>query len=103
MAPSGISDAFVSGGFCLVIAFYGMQYLPIDYNGLLSLFWGLILMMVEAYFTVGVFAVTGLVVFTIGSLFLHVINPNHHGHVAWVAIISSGSFNILLLTFFLKW
>ncbi len=60
----------VVGVVSLLLALYAFQLLPINYAGLALLVAGILFLIVEAFFTSGVLAVTGMAAFVVGSLFL---------------------------------
>lgn len=61
----------VVGGICLILAFYSFQTLPVNYAGILLIFLGIILFILEMKVTsFGMLTVGGLISLTLGSLML---------------------------------
>lgn len=68
--PGGIFPG-VAGAFCLVLAAYALQMLPINYAGLLLIAMGILLFLAEVKVTsYGLLTVGGLISLTVGSLML---------------------------------
>ena len=61
----------VTGGICLILAFYAFQTLPVNYAGLLLIILAIILFILEVkIISHGVLTIGGIVAMTIGSLML---------------------------------
>lgn len=61
----------VTGGICLILAFYAFQTLPVNYAGLLLIILAIILFVLETQIVShGALAIGGLIAFTIGSIML---------------------------------
>jgi membrane-bound serine protease (ClpP class) len=61
----------VAGGICLLLAFFSLQVLPVNYAGLLLIGFGLLLLMLEVKVTsFGVLAIGGVTSLLFGSLIL---------------------------------
>ncbi|MFC1555317.1 nodulation protein NfeD [candidate division KSB1 bacterium] len=87
----------VVGGICLILAFYAMQTLPVNYAGLLLILVGVILFILEVKITsYGLLSIGGVVSLTIGSIMLF-DSPLAFMRVSWkvivpVVILTSGFF-----------
>lgn len=67
----GVGFAGIGGAICLILAFYSLHILPVNYAGVALILLGLILFVAEAFTpTFGVLAGGGLISFIIGSLLL---------------------------------
>lgn len=61
----------VIGGICLILAFYAMHTLPINYAGLALIIFGIILLLLEIKVTsYGMLAIGGIISLLLGSFFL---------------------------------
>ena len=61
----------VAGGICLLLAFFALQVLPVSYTGMLLIFLGIVLLILEIKVTsFGVLAVGGVAALFFGSLML---------------------------------
>jgi membrane-bound serine protease (ClpP class) len=61
----------LTGGICLLLALTAFQVLPINYTGLLLIFFGIGLLVAELFLpSFGILGVSGIVSFVLGSLFL---------------------------------
>ena len=97
----GIGVAGSIGAISLFIGLYALQMLPLNYAGLGLLFLGIAFLVVEAMIpSFGVFGLSGLVAFVIGSIFL-IDTEQSQFRVSWQLIlpvaISSGLFFVFLL------
>ena len=69
-SPGAIVPGVV-GGLCLLLAFFAFQILPVNYVGLLLIFFGLVLLVLELIVTsFGILATGGIVAMVLGGLML---------------------------------
>lgn len=67
----GIGLGAVAGSICLILAFFGLQNLPINLAGLFLIIIGIILLVLEAFATShGILAIGGIAALTFGSFML---------------------------------
>ncbi|MDI6850547.1 MAG: nodulation protein NfeD [bacterium] len=100
----------VFGSICLILAFYSLQTLPVNYAGLALIVLSIILFVLEAFIqSHGILAVGGIVSFVLGSLMLFKGGPMFQVSKSLIVSISviSAVFFIWLIskgvkTFFLK-
>ena len=86
----------VAGAICLIIAFYALQTLPINYAGLLLIILGVGLFIAEAFITShGVLGVGGALAMAIGSIML-VESPAPYLRISWSVIIPVVALSALL-------
>ena len=96
----------VFGGISLLLAFYALQALPLDYAGVGLLLLGIALMVGEAFVPgIGVLGIGGVIAFTIGSVLL--FDTESEGFtLSWAVIgtvtATSAAFFMLLLAAALK-
>jgi membrane-bound serine protease (ClpP class) len=84
--PGGIFPG-VAGAICLILAFYALQTLPINYAGLLLIMLGIGLFIAEAFTpTYGVLGVGGAVSMILGSIML-IDSPAPALQISWAVII----------------
>jgi membrane-bound serine protease (ClpP class) len=84
--PGGIFPG-VAGAICLILAFYALQTLPINYAGLLLIILGVGLFIAEAFVASGgVLGVGGAIAMIIGSLML-IESPAPYLRISWAVII----------------
>jgi membrane-bound serine protease (ClpP class) len=77
----------VAGAICLILAFYALQTLPINYAGLMLIVLGIALFILEAFITShGVLGVGGTVAMLLGSMML-IDSPVPALRISWVVII----------------
>jgi membrane-bound serine protease (ClpP class) len=77
----------VAGAICLILAFYALQTLPINYAGLLLIMLGIGLFIAEAFTpTYGVLGVGGAVSMILGSIML-IDSPAPALQISWAVII----------------
>jgi membrane-bound serine protease (ClpP class) len=70
-AHPGVIFPGVAGGICLLLALASFEVLPVNITGLLLIFFGLALLITEAFVTsYGILGLGGVTAFVIGSLFL---------------------------------
>jgi len=61
----------VTGGICLILAFYSMQTLPVSYAGVLLIFLSIVFFIAEVFTaSYGILSIGGVIALTIGSLML---------------------------------
>ena len=95
----GIGLGAVGGGICLILAFFGLQNLPISMAGLLLILLGVILFVLEVFAsTHGIAAIGGLIALTMGS-FMLVDSATPFMTISWSLIISIVSFTGLFILF----
>jgi membrane-bound serine protease (ClpP class) len=84
----------VAGAICLILAFYALQTLPINYAGLMLIVLAIALFIAEAFVTShGVLGVGGTIAMVLGSLMLVEV-PSLR--ISWVVIIPVVAFSALL-------
>jgi len=89
----------VIGGICLLLAFYALGTLPLNFAGLALIGFGLLLFGLEPFLTAhGILAAGGAVAFVIGSLLL--INAQDAPFLQ-VSVVAIGSVTAVLVLFFL--
>ena len=77
----------VAGAICLILAFYALQTLPINYAGLLLIILGIALFIAEAFITShGVLGIGGTISMLLGSMML-IDSPIPALRVSWAVII----------------
>lgn len=87
-SPGGIVPGVV-GGLCLLLAFFALQILPVNYVGLLLIVFGLVLLALEAVTaTFGVLAAGGVVSMLFGLVML-VDSPAPELQLGWPFILST--------------
>ncbi|MEW5767200.1 MAG: nodulation protein NfeD [bacterium] len=70
-ASPGIGLGAVTGGICLILAFFALQAMPINLAGLLLIILGIILLLLEIKITsYGILALGGITALTLGSFML---------------------------------
>jgi membrane-bound serine protease (ClpP class) len=86
----------VAGAICLILAFYALQTLPINYAGLMLIILGVGLFIAEAFITShGVLGVGGAIAMTMGSLML-VESASPYLHISWAVIVPVVSLSAIL-------
>jgi membrane-bound serine protease (ClpP class) len=89
----------VIGGICLLLAFYALGTLPLNFAGLALIAFALLLFALEPFVTShGVLAVGGVIAFVIGSLLLINAPESPYLQISPVAIVAM---TVLFLVFFL--
>ncbi len=91
----------VVGGICLLVAFYALQWLPVNYAGLALMALGIGLLVAEALTpTIGALGVGGVISFVLGSVMLmHSGTPGYAvniGVIAGIAVAASLLLALLL-------
>jgi membrane-bound serine protease (ClpP class) len=77
----------VAGAICLILAFYALQTLPINYAGLMLIILGIALFIAEAFITShGVLGIGGTIAMLLGSVML-IDSPVPAMRVSWAVII----------------
>jgi membrane-bound serine protease (ClpP class) len=94
----GIAAPGVIGAISLLLALYAFQSLPINYAGFALIFFGIALMIGEAFApSFGSLGIGGVIAFVIGSVML--MDPNVPGYnISWALI---GSFAMVSVAFFI--
>jgi len=86
----------VAGAICLILAFYALQTLPINYAGLLLIILGVGLFIAEAFITShGILGVGGAIAMTLGSLML-IESASPYLHISWAVIVPVVSLSAIL-------
>lgn len=86
----------VVGAIALVIAFYALQLLPVNYAGFLLIIVGIGFIIAEAFLPAfGSLGVGGTIAFLIGSIMI-IDGPGHTFHVAWSVIWGMAIVNIFI-------
>ncbi len=89
----------VLGGLCLILAFVGLQTLPFSYGGILLIFLGLVLLLLEVKITsFGLLTVGGVVSLALGSLMLFK-NADAYHQVSWAVLIPAVAATVAFFTF----
>lgn len=91
----------MAGGICLLVAFYALQWLPVNYAGLALMALGIGLLVAEALTpTIGALGVGGIISFVLGSVMLmHSGTPGYAvniGVIAGIAVAASLLLALLL-------
>ena len=103
--PGAILPGIV-GGISLILAFYSLQSLPVDYAGVLLLILGLVMLILEATVTsYGLLAIGGITSLLLGSLML-IKDEFPFYQLSWSVIlpvvILGGGFTFLIVTLGVK-
>jgi membrane-bound serine protease (ClpP class) len=87
LANPGVILPGIIGGICLILAFFAFQTLPINWAGLLLIFFGIILLIAEIKIVShGVLTIGGIIAILLGSVML-VNTPELPLRVSWTVII----------------
>jgi membrane-bound serine protease (ClpP class) len=90
----------VVGVICLVLAFYSLNTLPINYAGLALILFALLLFILEIKITShGVLAIGGIVSLLLGSMMLIRRGAGAVGQISWVVIIATTAVTALFFLF----
>ena len=96
LANPGAIFPGVAGAICLILAFYALQTLPINYAGLLLIILGVGLFIAEAFITShGVLGVGGAIAMAIGSVML-IESPSPYLRISWAVIVPVVALSALL-------
>jgi membrane-bound serine protease (ClpP class) len=80
----------IVGVICLILAFYSLHTLPINYAGLALILFGLLLFILEVKIAShGVLAIGGIISLLLGSMMLIRTGSGDIGRISWTVIISS--------------
>lgn len=91
----------IVGAISLLLALYAFQLLPIDYSGFALLFFGVALMIAEAFVpSFGILGIGGVIAFIVGSLLLFDTAMYDMG-VSWQLVLLVTFANILFFSFVL--
>ena len=83
----GIGFGLAAGGICLILAFLGLQVLPVNIVGVILIFFGTGLMILDAFTpTNGILTTGGVIALLVGSFTLFDIQDRAIG-LSWVTII----------------
>ncbi len=86
----------VAGAICLILAFYALQTLPINYAGLLLIMLGVGLFIAEAFITShGVLGIGGAIAMAIGSVML-IESASPYLRISWSVIVPVVALSALL-------
>jgi membrane-bound serine protease (ClpP class) len=97
--PGSILPGIV-GVICLVLAFYSMNTLPINYAGLALILFALLLFILEIKIVShGVLAIGGIVSLLLGSMMLIRRGAGSVGSISWTVIISTTAVTTLFFLF----
>ena len=97
--PGSILPGIV-GVICLILAFYSLHTLPINYAGLALIVFALILFLLEIKIAShGVLAIGGIISLLLGSLMLIRKDAGEIGRISWGVIISSVTLTSLFFLF----
>jgi membrane-bound serine protease (ClpP class) len=95
-AHPGVIFPGVAGAICLLLAFASLQLLPINYTGLALIFFGIALLIGEAFYpSFGVLGIGGIISLTLGSLLLFDTPMSDFGvdrTIVFTAVGTLGSF-----------
>lgn len=93
----------VVGGICLLVAFYALQWLPVNYAGLALMALGIGLLVAEALTpTVGALGVGGIISFVLGSIMLmHSGTPGYAVNLGVIAGIATAAALLIALVLWL--
>ena len=93
----------VVGGICLLVAFYALQWLPVNYAGLALMALGIGLLVAEALTpTVGALGVGGIISFVLGSIMLmHSGTPGYAVNIGVIAGIATAAALLIALVLWL--
>jgi len=90
----------VIGVICLILAFYSLHTLPVNYAGLALILFALVLFLLEVKIVShGVLAIGGIVSLLLGSMMLIQPEAGELGRISWVVIISSVAVTSLFFLF----
>lgn len=98
----------IAGGICLILAFYAMHTLPINYAGVALIVFGIILFLLEIKITsYGILSIGGVISLLLGSMMLIKKAPGMEFlHISWLVILTttalSALFFLVILGFGLK-
>src|SRR6266513_4908449 len=97
--PGSILPGIV-GVICLILAFYSLHTLPINYAGLALILFALLLFLLEIkIFSHGVLAIGGIISLLLGSMMLIRTGSGYIGRISWSVIISSVAVTSLFFLF----
>jgi membrane-bound serine protease (ClpP class) len=90
----------IAGVICLVLAFYSLNTLPINYAGLALILFALLLFILEIKITShGVLAIGGIVSLLLGSMMLIRRGAGAVGQISWTVIIATTAVTALFFLF----
>ena len=83
----GIGFGLAAGGVCLILAFFGLQILPVNIVGVALILFGVVLMVLDAFTpTSGILTTGGVISLLVGSLTLFNIHNRAVG-LSWATIL----------------
>ncbi len=101
MNPGFIAPGVI-GALAIVVAFYGLHLLPINYAGLALICLGIIFVISECFIpSLGALGLGGTVAFVLGSILL-IDSGNAAYRISWVAISAMAAFNFVIFVMGLK-
>ena len=91
----------VLGGICLILGFYAMHTLPINYAGLALIIFGIVLLLLEIKVTsYGILAIGGIISLLLGSIFLlDVDSALEFIEISWTLIIATTAVSAVFFLF----
>jgi membrane-bound serine protease (ClpP class) len=91
----------VLGGICLILGFYAMHTLPINYAGLALIIFGIVLLLLEIKVTsYGILAIGGIISLLLGSIFLlDVDSALEFIEISWTLIIATTAVSAIFFLF----
>ncbi len=106
LSNPGVVFPGVFGAICLILAFFALQTLPVNYAGILLILLGIALFIAEIKVTsYGVLTLGGIVALTLGSIMLFE-SPEQYLRVSWYIIVptvaTTAGFFLFALSFALK-
>ncbi len=106
LSNPGVIFPGVFGAICLILAFFALQTLPVNYAGILLILLAIVLFIAEVKVTsYGVLTLGGVVAMTLGSLMLFE-SPEPYLRVSWYVIlpivVTTAGFFVFALSFALK-
>ena len=106
LSNPGVVFPGVFGAICLILAFFALQTLPVNYAGVLLILLGIALFIAEVKVTsYGVLTLGGIVALTLGSLMLFE-SPEPYLRVSWYILVptvaTTAGFFLFALSFALK-
>lgn len=93
----------VVGGICIILAFFSLQTLPINYSGIALILFAVILFLLEIKVpSYGILSIGGVISLILGGIFL-VDSPAPYLQVSKSVIISVAVFSALFIVFVLRY
>jgi len=93
----------VVGGICIILAFFSMQTLPINYSGIALILFSVILFLLEIKVpSYGILSIGGVISLILGGIFL-IDSPAPYLQISKSVIISVAVFSALFIAFVLRY